>query len=239
MLTSTDQVEALKSIGLSSQPVAIAFLSRPPAGLERISSAAAAGCGYWKLASDGLAFYTNAQDHENCPVGAFTHGVTLPPQKAEELQSLVATMVELKYLKNYEVPAIPHRSTAMEVAAYAPLDRASFAPDVVIFRGNARQIMLLSEAARAADAFDNGMVMGRPACAAIAQALVSGGGVASIGCIGNRVYTELGDDELYLVVSGRSIDATLGQLATIVNANRELEKFHRQRQAALAPASPI
>jgi len=36
----------------------------------------------------------------------------------------------------------------MRVAVYAPLDRASFAPEVVLFRGNARQIMLVTEAAR-------------------------------------------------------------------------------------------
>jgi len=33
------------------------------------------------------------EDHQNCPVGAFTHGVTLAPAKAQELQSLVGLMV--------------------------------------------------------------------------------------------------------------------------------------------------
>jgi len=35
----------------------------------------------------------------------------------------------------------------------APLDQATFAPDVIVFRGNARQIMLVSEAARRAGTF--------------------------------------------------------------------------------------
>jgi len=39
------------------------------------------------------AFYTMPEDHQNCPVGAFTHGVTLAPAKAQELQSLVGLMV--------------------------------------------------------------------------------------------------------------------------------------------------
>ena len=104
-------------------PVAVAFLTAPPAGMERIDRPAAAGCGYWKHASDGHAFYTTPEDHQNCTVGAFTHGVTLPPAKAEELQSLMGTMIELQYLRSDEVAGIPHRGSPMQVAAYAPLER--------------------------------------------------------------------------------------------------------------------
>jgi uncharacterized protein (DUF169 family) len=121
----------------------------------------------------------------------------------------------------------------MRVAAYAPADSATFAADVVIFSGNARQIMLLSEAARAAGAFDKGTTMGRPACAMLPQAIGTASSVASIGCIGNRVYTGLADDELYLTVPGNALAATLDKLSTIVTANLELERFHRQRAATL------
>ena len=219
---------------LARQLVAVAFLTAPPAGMERIDRPAAAGCGYWKHASDGHAFYTTAEDHQNCTVGAFTHGVTLPPAKAEELQSLMGTMIELQYLRSDEVAGIPHRQEPLQVAAYAPLESATFRPDAVIFRGNARQIMLLSEAARAARAFESGTAMGRPACAMLPQAIGSTSAVASIGCIGNRVYTGLGDDELYLAVPAQALDETLAQLDTILTANDELEKFHRQRAEALA-----
>ena len=94
--------------------------------------------------------------------------------------------------------------------------------------------MLLSEAARAAGAFAEATTMGRPACAALPRALEASSAVASVGCIGNRVYTELGDDELYLAVPGRAVAATLDKLETIVAANVELEKFHRERAATLA-----
>src|SRR5262249_40933828 len=160
---------------------------------------------------NGEVFYTSAADHENCPVGAFTHGVPLSLEKAGELEGLVGTMIELKYLKAEEVAALPHRQTAMKVAAYAPLDRAPFAPDVVIFRGNARQIMLLAEAARAAGIFDAGAAMGRPACALIPYASATQA-AASLGCVGNRVYTELGDDEMYFAVPGKVVDRTLSEL---------------------------
>ena len=224
--------DALRRLNLSRPPIAIGFFAGPPQGLRRIDRAAAAGCGYWKHASDGHAFYTTAEDHFGCPVGAFTHGVPLPPAKAQELEGLVGTMVQLQYLRSEEVPQIPHRAQPLQIAAYAPLADAEFAADVVIFRGNVKQIMLLAEAARAAGAFEQGTTMGRPACAMIPHAIDAGAGVASVGCIGNRVYTGLGDDELYLAVPGPKVDDTLEQLDIIVNANVELEKFHRARAAA-------
>ena len=222
-------LRALDSLKLARQPFAIGFLAGPPADLARIERAAAAGCAYWKHASDGHAFYTTVEDHFNCPVGAYTHGADLPPTTADELQGLVGTMIQLHYVSVDEVPKIPRRSEPMRIAAYAPISDATFTPDVVIFRGNARQIMLLSEAARAAGAFAEGTAMGRPACAAVPQALATSGGVASMACIGNRVYTMLGDDELYLVVPGSAVERMLGELPTILNANVELERFHRAR----------
>jgi uncharacterized protein (DUF169 family) len=225
--------DALASLRLNRPPVAIAFLDAPPEGLSHIDRQAAAGCGYWKHASEGHAFYTTADDHFNCPVGAFTHGAPLPAAKAEELQGLVGTMIQLQYLREDEVPAIPHRTEPLQFAAYSPWPDPPFTPDVVIFRGNAKQIMLISEAARAAGAFDRGTTMGRPACAMIPEALDARTGVASIGCIGNRVYTGLGDDELYLAVPGRMIERTVDELGVIVRANTELEKFHRARALSL------
>jgi uncharacterized protein (DUF169 family) len=227
----THDRSALDDLKLARPPVAIAFLSLPPDGLPRIDRPAAAGCAYWKLASDGHAFYTAVDDHCNCPVGAYTHGGDLPPAVAIELEGLVGTMIQLQYLTAVEVPKIPRRTEPLRIVAYAPLSEAAFPPDVVIFRGNARQIMLLTEAARAAGAFEEGTAMGRPACAAVPQALAASGGVASVGCIGNRVYTELGDDELYLMLPGPAVDPTLEQLGTIAAANAELERFHRSRAA--------
>ena len=56
--------------------------------------------------------------------------------------------------------------------------------------------------------------------------------MASLGCIGNRVYTGLADDELYYAVPGQHLAAVVEKLVTIVHANRELEKYHRARLPA-------
>ena len=117
----------------------------------------------------------------------------------------------------------------MRFAVYAPLAAAPFAPDVVIFRGIARQIMLMSEAVRGAGIADAAAVMGRPACAMIPQSATAQSGVTSVGCIGNRVYTGLRDDELYITVPGTRVGDVLDQLATVLEANLALERFHRRR----------
>ena len=232
-MISSRQLQTLNELGLASAPVAVGFMAAPPFDLPRISRPNPASCSYWKEASEGRAFYTTAEDHQNCPVGAFTHGVRLSPSKSAELEALVGTMIELKYIGASEVPQLPRRTAPLEVAAYAPLALATFPADVVVFRGNVRQIMLLSEAARAAGVFEQGTVMGRPACSMLPVAADRRTSVASVGCIGNRVYTGLGDDEMYLTIPGESLGAVIEKLATVLNANRALEAFHRERALQL------
>ena len=76
--------------------------------------------------------------------------------------------------------------------------------------------------------------MGRPACAMIPQSIASGQVLLSLGCIGNRVYTGLSDQEGYLAIPGAALEATCAQLATILKANEALEQFHRQRKVEVS-----
>jgi uncharacterized protein (DUF169 family) len=194
-----------------------------------VAAAAPSGCSYWKRAAEGATFFTEAPDHYNCPIGAYTQGVDLPPAQIEELEGIVGRMIGLGYLRQKEVSAIPRRQDRFGVAVYAPLAEAPFEPDVVLVRGNAKQIMLLAEAAQAAGVGAASGLLGRPTCAAIPESLRTQRGVASLGCIGNRVYTELADDELYFAVPGKHLSLVVEKLATILNANRELESYHRAR----------
>ena len=220
---------ALRSLNLQWKPVAIGFMSVPPAFLPRVDHSLPAGCAYWKYASEGHAFYTTPEDHFNCPVGAFTHGVALSATQKTELEGLIGTMIKLEYLQSDEVASIPHRTEPLKTAAYAPLDQATFAPDVVIVRGNVRQMMLISEAARSAGVFNGADILGRPACAMITHAADTGNAVASFACIGNRVYTNLADDELYVTIPGGALAKVLERLDDILSANAQLETYHRQR----------
>lgn len=217
---------------LDASPVAIAFVDAAPPDIPRVSAVEPAGCGYWRRAAAGEVFFTVADDHKRCPVGAHTHNVPLTPAEQQELVGLVQTMANLSYIKMEEVPQIPTRETPLKVAVYAPLSAAPMPPDVVLVRGNAHQLMLLAEAAQAAGSAGSEATMGRPTCAVLPRAINSGRTAASFGCIGNRVYTGADDTEAYFAIPGAQLGTIVEHLALIVRANQELEKFHRARAGA-------
>lgn len=222
------QLEQL--LGLKSPPIAITFRTEAPAGVARVNEIAPSGCTYWKLAAEGNVFYTEASDHYGCPIGSYTHAVDLPPAQGKELEGMLEMMVGLSYLKMEEVPGIPRREEPFKVAIYAPLAKAPVEPDVVIVRGNAKQMMLLAEAANAAGVSSANGIMGRPTCAMIPAVMKSQQAAMSFGCIGNRVYNELGDGELYAAIRGNTISSMLTSLRTTLNANTSLNSFHLARK---------
>ena len=217
-------------LDLETAPIAVTFHETQPDGVSHVEKSEASGCTYWKRASEGNTFYTEASDHYNCPIGCYTHNVELPDAQMVELEGTLKLMGELGYISMDEVPGIPRQESPFQNAVYAPLTHMMDLPDVVIISGTPKQMMLLVEAATAAGVeIDNG-IMGRPTCAVIPAVIQSDGGVSSLGCIGNRVYTALSDDDFYLAFPGKHIDAIIDKLAMIVNANRELEAYHQQRQ---------
>lgn len=222
-----------KLLGLRHAPVAVAFRDRAPEGIPRVDAAGPSGCSYWTRAAEGRTFHTEAADHYNCPIGSYTHGIDLPADKAKELEGLVGTMVGLDYIRIQEVSGIPRRPEAFGVALYGPYPNAKFEADVVLVRGNAKQIMILAEAAHAAGAASEGGIGLRPTCAALPQAMQTGRAGISLGCIGNRVYTGMEDGELVFAIPSPKAAAVIAKLAVIVHANRALEKFHRQRKKAV------
>jgi uncharacterized protein (DUF169 family) len=219
---------------LNTPPVAITFLDTPPPGVERVSTPEPAGCGYWRRAAAGEVFFTTADDHKRCPVGAHTHHVPLTSSEQDELMGLVKTMVDLSYLKMDDVPKIARRSTPLQTVVYAPLPLAPLQPDVVLVRGNARQLMLLAEAAESAGVSGAAPAMGRPTCAVLPESINTSRTAVSFGCVGNRVYTGTGDAESYFAIPGEHVAAVERSLATIVRANQELERFHHARLGATA-----
>lgn len=229
-MNRSSQCGQLKELlGLDTIPIGIAFVDQEPVGVSRVPSPAPAGCSYWKSADEGYVFYTAASDHYDCPIGAWTHHVELPPDRMKELDALIEKMVGLGYLHQEEVPSIPRREKAFRFSVYGPLDKLSDEPDIVLIRGNARQLMLLMEAAQAAGAAGETAPSGRPTCAVIPLALESGKMAVSFACIGNRIYTGAADGEAYCAIPIKQLDAVVAKLKTVVHANRELEAFHRSR----------
>jgi uncharacterized protein (DUF169 family) len=219
--------------GLAKRPVAVAFLDSAPAGLEKFVGTEPSGCSFWRLAAAGQSFYTVPENHFNCAVGAYTHNIKLSPERERETEQTLQMMFDLGYVKPEEVPEIPRLRQAPVAIAYAPLGDATFAPDAVLFACKPSAAMLLSEAAGRAGVRSGAPALGRPTCMALPAALEHGS-ILSLGCTGNRVYTGLGDDELYIVLRGPDVGAVADALGVITNANNALREYAQGRRSELA-----
>jgi uncharacterized protein (DUF169 family) len=213
--------------------VAVTFPENAPEGVAKFEGSEPSGCSFWRLAAAGRVFYTVASDHYNCPVGSYTHNIALPEQRASELPDVLNIMTGIGYLRMEEVPGIPVLPKTPAFVLYAPLGETPLPPDVVLIAGQPGHLMLLEEAALRAGVSAKMPLLARPTCMAIPAALAQGV-VTSSGCIGNRVYTDLGRDELYAAVPGTALRALLEALSTISCANATLTEYHRQRRSQLA-----
>lgn len=221
-----------QSLGLKRRPIAVTF-TEESAGVAKFEGSQPSGCSYWRLAAEGKSFYTEQSDHQNCVIGAHTHNVQLSEAKQKELGEKLGFMSEIGYIRMEEVARIPQVPFHPKKIVYAPLADAKTTPDVVMIVARPAKLMLATEAAMRAGIASPMQGLGRPTCMAIPAAM-SGGVTASTGCIGNRTYTEIGDDELYMAIPGRDLDKFCEALATIVSANAILSEYHQGRKAELA-----
>jgi uncharacterized protein (DUF169 family) len=60
------------------------------------------------------------------------------------------------------------------------------------------------------------------------------GSILSLGCMGNRVYTGLGEDEMYLVLRGKDLAVVADALGVITSANAALNEYAAGRRSQLA-----
>jgi uncharacterized protein (DUF169 family) len=234
-MTDYDAIERQfrDSFVLRRRPVAVAFRDAPPPGVDKFTGTEPSGCSFWRIAGDGRTFYTVPSDHFNCAVGSHTHNIPLPPDRADELGQTLGLMQGLGYLRMEEVPGIPRLPATPRVVVYAPLGDTPVDPDVVLVAGRPGPLMRVMETVLRAGLASQIPFMARPTCMALPAALAQGT-VASTGCIGNRVYTDLGDDELYVAIPGRDIARLADEARTIAAANVSLAEYHRGRRQALA-----
>jgi uncharacterized protein (DUF169 family) len=215
------------------RPVAVTFLDAEPTGIAKFSGTEPAGCSFWRLAAAGRTFYTVPADHFHCAVGAYTHHVQLPPEREKETGTMLGRMFDLGYLRPEEVPGMARLAEEPAAIVFAPLGDAPLAPSVVLFACRTASAMLLNEAAIRAGAASALPLLGRPSCMALPAALLHGT-VTSLACIGNRVYTGLGEGELYVAVPGAKLESVSEALGIISTANASLEEFARGRHVSLS-----
>lgn len=218
--------------GGKRRPVAISFVDAPPPGVAQLEGTAASSCGYWPLAAGGRVFYTTAAQHQNCPIGGYTHNLLLP-ETMPQLNQTLELMSGIGYVRMEEIPGVFRMEGTCGAVVYAPLGETPVDPSVVLTAGQPARVMLLAEAAHRAGAASNLPLLGRPTCMALPAALAQGM-VTSAGCIGNRVYTEIGEDELYVVLRGADLERIAREIDTIQSANQTLTAYHEERRQRLS-----
>jgi len=194
-----------KALHLAVPPIGITFGAQAPAGVaafdEPMSEPAAdgragrvpAGCVFWVRAAQRT-FSTVPEDHGNCSVGRYTHGLATMDEVAGNGD--VAALLESGWVDAEAVGRIPAVSTRSGAITYGPLAEAEGVPDVVLMRVNGRQMMVLS------DAIPGLRIEGKPQCHIVAIAKEHGEPAASVGCALSRARTGMRPDEMTFAVPG-------------------------------------
>lgn len=221
------------SLDLQQPPVAISFTESVPADVGSHVDRVAAGCRFWQDAAT-RAFATSAMDHDLCSIGVYTHNLPLSPAATADLHDALKVFAELDYVRAEDVAAIPVLKMRPAYVVYAPLERTPLPPDMVLLFVDARQTLVLSEAAQQVEN-GNPPAMGRPACAVVPQVMNTGRAALSLGCCGARAYLDVfTDDVAIFAIPGAKLEAYVQRIAVLSKANSVLAKFHSIRRDQIA-----
>lgn len=201
--------EALSSsLHLAAPPIAISFGDGAPEGTPAFDEPMSAptpdgragrvpaGCVFWIRGAERT-FTTSPEDHGNCSVGRYTHGLATLEEVGGNAD--VATLVESGWVDPEAFGSIPAVSERAEVITYGPLAEARSEPDVVLLRVNGRQLMVLS------DSLPGLRIEGKPQCHIVALAKEHGEAAASVGCALSRARTGMRSDEMTFAVPGHRL----------------------------------
>ena len=206
-------------LGLRRVPIKIGFLDAPPPLARWAGGPVAAGCVFWDRAMEGKSFYTLPADHWNCAVGSHTHKIGLPADRGNELDDTIGFMVETRYMDAAEVASIPTLERAPAAVAYAPATSEAFKADVVLL------------AVTAGIARGSASATSRPSCGILPASVRTEVMTLSFGCRGNRTFTTVGEDEMYVAIPGARWDEFVDRLIEVQRSNLTMGNYY-QAQAA-------
>ena len=227
-------------LGLAVSPVAIAFISHVPAGIERIqrttpprtadgrTGAVAASCVFWIEGTQGV-FATEAEDHGNCSVGSLTHGFKTMEEIAQNAD--VAALCGTGWVTPEAVAKVAVVREKPTCIVYGPLRDMSVEPSVILLRLNGKQQMLLHDAWRGL------RFEGKPQCHIIPIAKESGELAVSVGCMLSRVRTGMSNNEVTCAIPASRMSLLIERLraaraadnAVAAYAAEDSKRFGRQQ----------
>lgn len=223
--------ERLKSaLHLNIEPIGIAFsdaksdnvrffddpMAEPDS--DGRSGRVPAGCVFW-IKSVESTFTTRPQDHGNCSVGSFTHGLLDIGEIASN--SDVAALLGSGWVDEAAVAKIPFVSRKHNFITYGPLSAGEFEPDVVLLRVNARQMMIISDAVDV-------QIEGKPQCHIVAIAKEQLKVAASVGCALSRARTGMSAQEMTCAIPFVLLADTVSKIENAAKIDSEVAKYAAQ-----------
>jgi uncharacterized protein (DUF169 family) len=234
-------------LGLSAPPVAITFSDVEPDGIGRFDAAmppatedgrtgrVAAGCVFWVRATE-RAFVTVPDDHANCSVGSFTHG--LKSMEDIAANSDVAALVAAEWVSPDDFSKVPSVKNRSNFIVYGPLRDMTSDPNVVFIRLNGKQLMMVH------DAWPGARMEGKPQCHIIPIAKEDGEVAVSVGCMLSRVRTGMSNNDVSCAIPWAVLPDLIDRLRLAIAADERVAEYaaadsrrfqQRERPAAPAP----
>lgn len=198
--------ELVSCLKLTTSPVAVKLVPKGgeiPEGIIRVNETMRHCQLVDRVRSTGEEFYTLGED-QMCKGGAGAMGIGEMPAK------VISGEFYYKNLKQFSteeaarltidrVTKLPPNST--EAVLYAPLEKTSFIPDVVVIICNPRQVMLLTQAFvyNRGGRLEASFAGKQSLCSdAVVQVYKEGKIGVTVGCSGSRSYTGIEDEEMIM-----------------------------------------
>lgn len=219
--TAAAHRELIDLLGLVHAPVAINFHATAPTDAtwydapmtepteDGRSGRVPASCVFWADAHES-SFTTAPEDHGNCSVGRFTHGLVGAEGILDKTD--VGTLLEVGWVTMEAFAGVAALQTAPAAITYGPLAESTGDHDVVLLRISPKQMMEI------ADAIDVEF-SGKPQCQIIPRAADRNVVAASMGCALSRARIGMSDDEMTCAVPAGRIDELLEGLRSVTRAD--------------------
>lgn len=204
-------------LDLEKSPVALKFVLREddiPDGIDKISDGAR-HCELVQKASRGETFYATA-DEQVCKGGASALGLMKAPEKVKtgEMYQSLGRFSSIGSAKR-TMDQVPKIENIMYGLIYAPLDKASFDPDVIVVICNPAQAMKLAQALvyTLGGRLEADFAGIQSICAdAVAGPFINKRPNITLGCSGSRKFAEIQPEEVIVGMNGENIGCVVNAL---------------------------
>jgi len=216
--------EMIELLKLETSPVAVALLPKGaevPENIHKIDQGMRHCQIMDRVRKSREEFYATLEDH-TCKGGAGALGIGHLPPNVASGEFYYGTLKHFKSLEASKrtIEKVPRIDAESKIASiYAPLESASFMPDVVVIICSPKQVMLLTQAIlyNEGGRVEAEFAGKQSLCSdAVAQPYLTGKMGITVGCTGTRTYTGMQESELTVGIPAKLLKDVVEGLRAIV-----------------------